>query len=216
MKAMAGEFVVYGERGWGNVAVEATLALIGAPYRVVDTGATGPERPPATITAQVPVLELPSGEIMSESAAILIWLADAFPAAGLAPPADSPSRPAFLRWMAFVSASIYALYWVRDVPARVVDGEAARAQVKARLDERIVRGWAFMEAQLAPGTWLLGEAISVLDIYVTVVSRWSPRRRLHGEIAPRIAQVVRRVEDHPRLAALLADRFPIGLDPSEA
>jgi len=97
-----------------------------------------------------------------------------------------------------------------------VDGEAARAQVKARLDERILRGWAMMEAEIKPGTWLLGEEITVLDLYVTVVSRWTPRRRLHGEIAPSIAEVVRRVETHPRLAALLAERFPIGLDPSEA
>lgn len=213
---MGEKFVVYGERGWGNVAVEAALALIGAPYRLVDTGATGPDRPPATVTSQVPVLELPSGEMMTESAAILIWLADAHPAARLAPALDSPLRPAFLRWMAFVSASIYALYWVRDVPARVVDGEAAQAQVKARLDDRIVRGWAFMEAEITPGAWLLGETITVLDIYVAVVSRWSPRRRLHGQVAPKIGEVVRRVETYPALAGLLAERFPIGLDPSEA
>jgi GST-like protein len=213
---MAGEFVVHGERGWGNVAVEAALTLIGAPYRVVDTGATGPKRPPATITAQVPVLELPSGEIMTESAAILIWLADAYPIARLAPAIDSPMRPAFLRWMTFVAASIYALYWVKDDPARVVDGEAAKAQVKARLAERIVRGWALMEAGITPGTWLLGGEITVLDLYVTVVSRWTPRPRLHSQIAPKIAGVVRRVEAHPRLAALWAERFPIGLDPDEA
>ncbi len=213
---MGRDFVVYGERGWGNVAVEAALTLIGAPYRVVDTGAEGPERPPATITAQVPVLELPTGEIMTESAAILIWLADAYPAARLSPLVDSPARPAFLRWMAFVSSSIYALYWIRDVPARVVDGEAAQAQVKARLMERILRGWALMEASIAPGTWLLGENLTVLDLYVTVVSRWTPRPRLHGEIAPRIGEVVRRVESHPRLTALWAERFPLGLDPDEA
>ncbi len=213
---MGGDFVVYGERGWGNVAVEAALTLIGAPYRVVDTGAKGPERPPATITAQVPVLELPSGEIMTESAAILIWLADVHPAARLAPPVDSPPRPAFLRWMAFVSSSIYALYWVRDVPARMVDGEAAQAQVKARLMDRILRGWALMEAAITPGTWLVGEDLTVLDLYVTVVSRWTPRPRLHGEVAPRIGEVVRRVESHPRLSALWAERFPLGLDPDEA
>ncbi len=213
---MGRNFVVYGERGWGNVAVEAALTLIGAPYQVIDTGAKGPERPPATITAQVPVLELPTGEIMTESAAILIWLADAYPAAGLSPPVDSPLRPAFLRWMAFVSSSIYALYWIRDVPARVVDGEVAQAQVKARLMDRILRGWALMEAAITPGTWLLGEDLTVLDIYVTVVSRWTPRPRLHGQIAPRIGEAVRRVESHPRLVPFWAERFPLGLDPDEA
>ncbi len=212
---MGEQFLVYGERGWGNVAVEAALTLIGAPYRVVDTGATGPERPPATITAQVPVLQLPSGELMTESATIRIWLADVSPAAGLAPAIDSPLRPAFLRWMTFVSASIYALYWVMDVPARVADGPEAHAQIKARLAARIVRGWALMETSITPGTWLLGEEISVLDLYVTVVSRWTPRKALHTTIAPRIGAVVRRVEAEPRLAALWTERFPLGLDPDE-
>jgi GST-like protein len=212
---MAGEFVVHGEKGFGNVAVEAALTLIGAPYRVVATGAVWPERPPATVTGQAPVLELPSGEIMTESAAILIWLADAHPGARLAPPVDSPLRPAFLRWMAFVSSSIYALYWVRDRPGRVVDGEAARAQVKARLMDRIVHNWALMERSISPGAYLLGDDLTVLDVYVTVVARWTPRAALHENIAPGIGEVVRRVETDPRLAALWADRFPFGIDPDE-
>ena len=66
-----------------------------------------------------------------------------------------------------------------------------------------------MEANLTPGQYLLGDALSVLDIYVTIVSRWTPRDALHGTIAPRIAEVVRRVEEDPRLAGLFADRFPL-------
>jgi len=207
---MTGDYVVYGERGWGNVAVEATLTLIGAQYRVVDAGAKGPERPPATITNQVPVLELPSGEIMTESAAILIWLADAHPAARLSPSVDDPRRPGFLRWMSFVSAAIYSLYWLRDDPSRGVADPAAQAELKSRLHDRISACWAVMEAGIAPpAPWLLGADISVLDLYVTVVSRWTPRARLHGEIAPRIGQVARQVESHPPLAQLMARRFPL-------
>jgi GST-like protein len=55
---------------------------------------------------------------MTESAAILIYLADSHPAANLSPPLDDPRRPAFLRWMSYVSAQIYALIWVTDDPGR--------------------------------------------------------------------------------------------------
>jgi GST-like protein len=53
---------------------------------------------------QVPALVLPGGEVMTESAGILIWLADRYPDAALAPPPSDEKRPALLRWMAYVSS----------------------------------------------------------------------------------------------------------------
>ena len=77
---MTAPFVVMNGKGTGSVAVEAALALIGAPYRVQH----GAERNVDPME-QVPALILPSGELMTESAAILIRLADEYPEAGLAP-----------------------------------------------------------------------------------------------------------------------------------
>ncbi|MDB5479924.1 MAG: glutathione S-transferase [Caulobacteraceae bacterium] len=205
---MSEAFVVYGERGTGSVAVEAALTLLGADYRVENV----PEERLGAIPnpmAQVPALLLPSGELMTESAAILIWLADAHPAASLAPAVDSPLRPAFLRWMAFVSAAIYAHYWARDAPSRLVKDPAGQAEVKGSLEARIAHGWEVMEAGITPGRYLLGDELTVLDVYVTVISRWTPRQALHERVAPRIGEVVRRVETDPRLAALWAERFPL-------
>ena len=62
---------------------------------------------------------------------------------------------------------------------------------------------------MTPRRYLLGDELSVLDLYVTVVSRWTPRGPLHKTIAPKIAEVVRRVEADPRLADLFAARFPL-------
>ena len=145
---------------------------------------------------------------MTESAAILIWLADNHPRAGLSPPVDSPRRAAFLRWMAFVSAAIYALFWIIDDPSRVTGDEAQQTLIKARLEDRLAHCWAIMEAQIEPGAFLIGEDISVLDIYVTVISRWEPGRRRFYEIAPRMGDIVRRVDADARLASLWALRFP--------
>jgi GST-like protein len=203
------EFIVVGEADSGSVAVEAALTLLCAPYRVVETSTADPKGAPGTPIGQVPALRLPSGEVMTESAAILIWLADANPDFRLSPPVDSPIRPAFLRWMLFVSASIYAHYWTRDFPARVADDEVARRQVRSRLNARIAQGWSVMEAGITPGAYLLGDDLTVLDLYVTVVSRWTPRKALHETIAPRIGEIARRVEADPRLARLWAERFPI-------
>jgi GST-like protein len=145
---------------------------------------------------------------MTESAAILIWLADDHPEARLAPTMAAASRPAFLRWMAFVSSAIYALCWIRDDPSRLTSDLAAQAEAKARTATRITECWATMDAQVDPGRYILGDDLSVLDLYVTVVSRWVQRRWRFYEVAPKLAPVVRRVDADPRLARLWAERFP--------
>ncbi|HLK24748.1 MAG TPA: glutathione S-transferase N-terminal domain-containing protein, partial [Caulobacteraceae bacterium] len=115
---MPAEYLVYGKRRTGSVPIEAALTLLGAPYQVVERG-PGEDHPAGSAMGQVPVVRLPSGELMTESAAILIHVADTHPRAKLSPAIDDPRRPAFLRWMAFVSAQIYALVWVRDDPMRL-------------------------------------------------------------------------------------------------
>jgi GST-like protein len=205
---MAEEFVVYGAVGCGSAAVEAALTVLDLPFRIEETphaswgGGVNP-------MAQVPALALPDRRLMTESAAILIWLADSHPRARLAPALDDPARPDFPRWMAFVSSAIYALYWVRDDPSRVVEDKDAQAMVARRLAERIAHCWSVMEAGISSGAYLLGDDLTVLDLYVTVVSRWTPRTPLHERIAPRIGAIARRVEADPRLAGLWATRFPL-------
>jgi GST-like protein len=111
--------------------------------------------------------------------------------------------------MTFIPASIYSLFWVRDDPSRLVGDDAEmQAKVKAATADRITNCWAMMESQLTPGRYLLGDQMTVLDLYVAVVSRWGPRRVRFYEVAPRMAEVVRRVDADPRLAAFWAERFP--------
>jgi GST-like protein len=210
---MGRTLIVHGGRGTGSVAVEAALTLLNLPYEVEEgpslaDRAAGERFAKVNPMRQVPALILPSGELMTESAAILIWLAETHPGARLSPLADEPGRAAFLRWMSFISASIYALYWVRDVPSRLAADEAHQAVIKARTAERIAHCWAIMEAQITPSRYLLGEDLSVLDLYVTVISRWTPRRRRFYEVAPHMGEVARRVDGDPRLTDLWARRFP--------
>jgi GST-like protein len=206
-------FVVYGGQGTGSVIVEAALTLMALPYEVLDQPTlASPQRDQRAAAVnplrQVPALVLPDGEVLTESAAILVWLADRYPQSQLAPSASEPGRAAFLRWMTFVSAQIYALYWVRDEPGRLAADKAHEAVILARTAERISQCWSAMDAQVSPGAYLLGDEMSVLDLYVTVISRWGPRRRKFYAAAPKMAEAVRRVDADPRLAALWAERFP--------
>jgi len=206
-------YVVYGAAGSGSVPVEAAMTLMGLPFSVVE-GATWSHDPEILARVekvnplkQIPAVVTPAGETVTESGAILTWLADAHPEHRLSPAVEDPRRAQFLRWMTFIPASIYSLYWVRDDPTRLVPAELAR-QVKDRTADRIADCWRMMDGELTPGRYLLGDEMTVLDLYVTVVSRWGPRRRRFYEVAPRMTPVVKRVDVDPRLAEFWAARFP--------
>jgi len=211
---MADGYLVYGAEGSGSIPVEAALTLIGAKYRVEEivTYASEAERKrmaPHNPMRQVPVLVTPEGETITESAAILIWLAERHPEAGLAPPPGDPRRAQFLRWMCFIPASIYSMYWTRDVPSRLVgDSPEAQTELLARTQERIAECWGVMESQITPaGDFLLGDEVSVLDLYMAVVSRWRPLRPRFHQVAPRLGEVARRVDALPQLAEFWPKRF---------
>jgi GST-like protein len=211
---MDGGYLVYGAAGSGSVAVEAALTLLGAPYTVVERAtwkdaAVAQEMARINPMRQVPAVVLPSGELMTESAAILMLLGDRHPDRGLAPGLESPIRPRFLRWMSFISAQIYSLYWVRDDITRLAANAAHEAVIRERTAARINDCWRIMDEQAKrAGRFLLGDQLSVLDLYMAVVSRWGPRRKGFYAAAPGLADVVRAVDAEPRLAALWAKRFP--------
>ncbi len=207
-------YVVYGAKGAGSVPVEAALTLLGVTYQVVEAAAWEGQAERAKVAKvnpmlQIPALVLPSGEVLTESAAILMWLAEQHPQAQLAPPVGDPLRAAYLRWMLFLPASIYSLYWIRDEPMRLAADEPAAEVIKARTAERIAECWRIMDSQISPGRYLLGDELGVLDLYVTVMSRWTPRRERFYREAPKMAEVVRRVDAEPRLQAFWAERFPL-------
>lgn len=206
------EFILYGAAGSGSVAVEAALTLLGQPFSLIEgetwtTDAARERVAERNVMRQVPTLVLPSGETLTESAAILVWLADAHPEEGLAPALDSPLRAQFLRWMFFVSSAIYSLHWIKPDVARIGAPQSARDDVVDAVHERIAFCWRTMDSQLSPAKYLLGDSLSVLDLYVAVVSRFGPWRERFYREAPDMATVIRRVDEEPRLKALWERRF---------
>src|SRR5204862_7471170 len=100
---------------------------------------------------QIPTLVYPHGEVLTESAAILIHLADTHPGSRLAPSVEDPARPQFLRWMLYVSSAIYALHWIKPDVRRIGAPPELRDAVVDAVHERIAFCWGAMDAQLEPG-----------------------------------------------------------------
>ena len=210
---MSKAFTVYGSPGYGSTIVEGALELLGLPWTSVDAGPNGTVEEQARLRSlnslkQTPVVVTPDGRTLTESSAILVWLGDLYAGKGLAPAADAPERADYLRWMAYIPAQIYPMYLLKDHPDRWVRGEEAGDELREAAVEQIKTAWRAMEAQVRPAPFILGDRMSLLDLYVTIVSRWTPRRVWFAEFCPKLNAVAERVDALPALKDFWARRFP--------
>lgn len=204
-------WVLYGNPGWGSAIVEAQLQWYGLPFRVEAVGdLRTPEAQarlaPLNPVVQVPTLVLPSGEVMTESAAITLLLADTCGRDDLVPGPGAPERAAFLRWLVYLVASVYPTFTFADEPTRFVPAEVA-GEYRARVDAYALRLWRVVEA-VAGAPWLLGARMSALDLYIAVMTQWRPRRAWFEREAPRLAAIAARADALATLRPVWARNFP--------
>jgi GST-like protein len=205
-------YKLFGRPGWGSALVEAQLAWYGLPYETEDVDdlfkSAGARETLRAVNplAQVPTLVLPDGQVMTESAAITLHLADVTGSRDLVPTVAENLRPAFLRWLVFLVANVYPTFTYADDPARFVPGEEAQQGFRANVDAYALRLWAQAEGA-AGAPWFLGERFSALDIYVGVMTQWRPRRAWFAASCPRLHAVALHVDAEPRLAAVWRRNF---------
>ena len=201
--------------GWGSVLVEAQLAWYGLSYETEDvddlfaSAASREMLRPINPLAQVPTLLLPDGQVMTESAAITLYLAETTGRQDLVPAAGEAPRPAFLRWLVFVVANIYPTFTYADDPARFVPGEEAQRGFRANVDAYAQRLWHQLE-KTASAPWFFGERFTALDLYIGVMTRWRPRRDWFARSCPRLHAIGSRVDAEPRLATVWQRNFGAG------
>jgi len=140
------------------------------------------------------------GQVLTESAAIAMHLADLHPEAGLAPAPGSPERAAYYRWMLFCAYTLmpaYRRWFYPHEPA----GEEQIAQVQARALAEIEAAWAQVDAHLAAhGPYLLGERRSAADFVLTMLMRWSRNMPRPADSWPALAAHASRMKALPSFA----------------
>jgi GST-like protein len=205
---------LYGTKGSGSAAIEAALALAGAAYRKVDaaTWKPGPgydELKRVNPLGQIPALVLEDGAILTESAAILIHLAHAFPESGLLP-AGAGARAQAIRGLVFIAANCYAAIGVLDYPERWSTGadEAQRQRIIAGSRSRLHSLWDMFADTFPAAPWLGGERIGALDLYAAVVSKWDGARKHLAGSRPEFSALLARIEAEPRVAGVFARHWP--------
>ena len=171
-------YQLYCRKGAGSAAIEALLAACGAAYKTMDLERSPEGALPEFVQrvnpkAEVPTLQLPDDSIMTESAAMMIYLADLHPAAGLSPAVHSPERAKYLRWMVFLAASLYNSDLRHFYPQRFTVEAGDAAGIKARAGETMAQEYEIYAQALGEGPFMLGR-LTALDIYAAMLVNWAP------------------------------------------
>lgn len=206
-------YILYGREGWGSAVVEAQLAWYGFDYRFRRVGdlftdaAARESLAKVNPLAQIPTLLTPAGEVLSESVAITLHLAERWGREDWVPPADAPERARYLRWQLFLVSSVYPTFTYADDPARFVEYEPAREGFRQRVGAFRERMWSMLETE-AGAPWFLGARMSAIDLFIAVMSHWTPRRAWFAEHAPTLGAIAERIDALPALREVLARNFP--------
>lgn len=203
-------FVLYGDLGSGAFSAEAALAQAGAPYRFEPVRLeTNEQRQPAFLainpSGKIPALRLPEGAIVTESAAILLTLADCFPQAGLLPPQGGPDRAQAYRWLAYLAGEVYPFVEMADYPERFVpsdDAEGLRAVARTRIRERLL-----IVERMITGPFFLASGFSLLDVYAAMFSRWGNEPDWRLQNLPRLMALADAVSHCPAIAPVWERHF---------
>lgn len=172
-------YTLYARNTAGSMAPEALLAACGAPFRVVilERGPDGSFEDffhRINPKAEVPTLVLPDDSVMTESAAIMIHIADLFPACGFAPAIGSPDRARYLRWMVYLATTVYMSDLRLFYPARYSTDAAAAEGISARAAAMMEAEFAIYSDALGTGPFILGGQMSAVDIYAAMLCTWVP------------------------------------------
>jgi glutathione S-transferase len=154
----------------------------------------------------VPLLELDNGERLTEGPAIVQYLADQKPEAGLAPKAGSFERYRLQEWLNFTTSEIHKQFSPLFRPTTPED-------YKPIARENLANRFKWLDKQLAGRDYLMGKQFTVADAYLFTVLRWTVPLKIDLSPWPNVAAYLERVGKRPKVREALQEE---GLLPKAA
>jgi len=195
----------------GSCALASHIALeeARAEYTTVrlDFGANEQRKPEyleINPKGRVPALITDSG-ILTETPAILAYIAQVFPKADLAPLADPF---AFARVQSFNSylcstAHVNHAHMMRGT--RWADDPASIEDMKRKVPKNVGDSFALMESEMVEGPWVMGKSYTICDPYLFTLSRWLERDNVDIGRFPKINDQHKRMSERPAVKKVLAE-----------
>lgn len=194
----------------GSVALASMIALAeaGAEYQAVRLDFRSAEQTKAPYLAinpkgRAPALVTDEG-VITETPAILTYVAERFPQARLAPVGDPFAHARLQSFNAYLCSTVHPAHAHRLRGYRWADEESSFADMRRKAPSVVAACFDLIERELLVGPWVMGEAYTTADPYLFTLTSWLPEDEIDLARHPRVHAHRQRVAERPATRAALA------------
>lgn len=152
---------------------------------------------------RVPALATPRG-VLTETPAILAFVAQSFPAAKLAPVDDPFLFAEIQAFNSYMCSTVHVAHAHRVRGSRWVDDPDAIAAMQKKVPETVAACFELIETEMLRGPWVMGDAYSIADPYLFTIAGWLESDSVDIARFPRVQDHYRRMTERPAVARAMA------------
>jgi glutathione S-transferase len=197
----------------GTCALASHIALIdaGAPYDLkrIDFRAAEQQSPAYVAInpkGRVPSL-LTSRGILTETPAILAFIAQSFPDARLAPLDDFFTFADMQAFNTYLCSTVHVAHAHRVRGSRWADEETSFADMRRKVPQSVGACYDLIESRMFRGPWVMGEAYTIADPYLFTVAQWLEDDGVDPARIPRVIEHRARMLEMPNVKQAIAEEF---------
>lgn len=192
-----------------SLATHIALAEAGAPYALkrVDfarSEQTSPDYLALNPKGRVPALATERG-VLTETPAMLAFVAQSFPAARLAPFEDPFALAEIQAFNSYLCSTVHVAHAHRVRGRRWVDDEAAIEAMRRKVPESVGACFELIERTMFRGPWVMGEQYTICDPYLFTLAQWMPSDGVDPARFPKLLGHGERMRARPAVARALAE-----------
>jgi glutathione S-transferase len=194
-----------------SLATHIVLEEVGADYSTVridfaTAQQTSPEYLKINPKGRVPALVTDEG-ILTETPAMLVYVAQRFPQARLAPMEDPFFFAQIQSFNSYLCSSVHVAHAHRMRGHRWVDADdkAAIAAMQRKVPESVGAGFELIEREMLKGPWVMGDQYTVCDPYLFTLAQWLEKDGVDLARIPRVVDHRRRMSERPGVKKAIAE-----------
>jgi len=195
----------------GSCALASHIALeeVGANYEAIrlnfkNDDQKKPDYLKINPKARVPALVTDRG-VLTETPALLIYIAQSFPAAKLAPLDDPFALARVQAFNSYLCSTVHVAHAHRMRGARWTDDADAMESMKKKVPQSVGECFALIEREMFEGPWVMGKDYTVCDGYLYTLAQWLGGDGVDINRTPKIAEHFRRVGERPAVRKAIED-----------
>jgi glutathione S-transferase len=196
------------------LATHIVLEEVGADYSAkrIDFAANqqrSPEYLKVNPKGRVPALVTERG-ILTETPAMLVYVAQIFPTAGLAPIDDPFLFAEIQSFNSYLCSHLHVAHAHRMRGYRWVDADDAHsiAAMQRKVPQSVAESFAMVERDMLKGPWVMGERYTICDPYLFTLAQWLEADGVDPNAIPRVVDHRRRMSERDAVRKAIAQELP--------